>query len=118
MVAKSGRHHWLFVNVDGNMPPLDEHLRFLDDKLAGYRIGAMAHAGALEFEIAANWKFVHENFIEPYHVFAAHPRLHTFVPMEERTPSFVEGCSRRPKSADKWCRSGLDVICEGRPSTH
>lgn len=84
-------HHWLFVNVDGNMAPLDEHFRFLDEKLAGYRIGAMAHAGALEFEIAANWKFVHENFIEPYHVFAAHPRLHTFVPMEERTPSFVEG---------------------------
>ena len=27
-------------------------------------------------------------------------------------------CSRLPKSADKWCRSGLDVICEGRPSTH
>ena len=71
-------HHWLFVNVDGNMPPLDAHLRFLDEKLAGYRIGAMAHAGALEFEIAANWKLVHENFIEPYHVFAAHPRLHTF----------------------------------------
>ena len=55
------------------MPPPDEHLRFLDEKLAGYRIGAMAHAGALEFEIAANWKFAHENFIEPYHVFAAHP---------------------------------------------
>ena len=29
-----------------------------------------------------------------------------------------DGCSRRPKSADKWCSSGLDVICEGRPSTH
>ena len=27
-------------------------------------------------------------------------------------------CSRLPKSADKWCRSGLDVICEGRPGTH
>ena len=30
----------------------------------------------------------------------------------------LTACSRRPKSADKWCRSGLDVICEGRPSTH
>ena len=27
-------------------------------------------------------------------------------------------CSWLPKSADKWCRSGLDVICEGRPRTH
>ena len=27
-------------------------------------------------------------------------------------------CWRLPKSAHKWCRSGLDVICEGRPSTH
>ena len=27
--------------------------------------------------------------------------------------------SKLPKSADKiWCRAGLDVFCEGRPSTH
>ena len=36
----------------------------------------------------------------------------------ETSELLVTGCSRRPKSADKWCRSGLDVICEGRPSTH
>ena len=40
------------------------------------------------------------------------------VPLERLPQRGLNACSRRPKSADKWCRSGLDVICEGRPSTH
>ena len=100
-------HHWVFVNVDGNAPELDEHFDFLNRKLAGYQLDAMAFAGAVQFEIDANWKFVHENFIEPYHVFAAHPRLHAFVPMEERTPSFVEGHVL-------WNRYGFKRAEEGR----
>ena len=46
------------------------------------------------------------------------------VPHTERTVLFmlcalaIDVCSWLPKSADKWCRSGLDVICAERPSTH
>ena len=40
------------------------------------------------------------------------------VQFTEESQEIFTLCSRRPKSADKWCRSGLDVICEGRPSTH
>ncbi len=31
--------------------------------------------GSRSYEVAANWKFAVENYIEPYHVFAVHPRL-------------------------------------------
>ena len=84
-------HHWILVNVDGNAPPLDEHFAFMNAKLEGYDFSAAVHAGTLEFNIDANWKFAHENYIEPYHVFSAHPRLHAFVPMSERRASEVEG---------------------------
>jgi choline monooxygenase len=84
-------HHWILVNIDANAPPLTEHLKFLDDKLEGYDVAAAAHAGTLTFDIDTNWKFAHENFIEPYHVFSAHPRLHDFVPMCDRHASDVEG---------------------------
>ena len=84
-------HHWIMVNVDGNAPALEQHLAFMDAKLQGYDFSAMSHAGTLTFDIDTNWKFAHENFIEPYHVFSAHPRLSAFVPMRERRPSEVEG---------------------------
>ena len=84
-------HHWILVNIDGNAAPLDEHLAFIDRKLDGYDLSAAAHAGTLTFNVDTNWKFAHENFIEPYHVFSAHPRLHDFVPMRERHASEVEG---------------------------
>ena len=83
--------HWVMVNIDGNAPPLHEHFRFMDEKLDGYDFTATEFAGALEFEVECNWKFPHENYIEPYHVFSAHPRLSAFVPMAERQPSFVVG---------------------------
>lgn len=84
-------HHWIMVNIDGNAPALQDHFVFMQRELAGYDFTAMSHAGTLSFEIETNWKFPHENFIEPYHVFSAHPRLCAFVPMNERRPSAVEG---------------------------
>ena len=78
------------VNIDGNAGPLRDHLAFIEQKLDGYDFTAASHAGTLEFPINTNWKFAHENYIEPYHVFAAHPRLHAFVPMGERQASFTQ----------------------------
>ena len=84
-------HHWIMVNIDGNAPPLAEHLAFINKGLESYDFSAMSHAGTLTFDIDTNWKFAHENYIEPYHVFSAHPRLSEFVPMSERQASQVEG---------------------------
>ena len=84
-------HHWIMVNIDGNAPPLADHFAHMDEQLIGYDFSAAIHAGTLEFKVDTNWKFAHENYIEPYHVFAAHPRLRAFVPMRERQPSKVSG---------------------------
>ena len=84
-------HHWIMVNIDGNAPSLAEHLGFINTSLEGYDFSAMSHAGTLTFDIDTNWKFAHENYIEPYHVFSAHPRLSAFVPMSDRQASQVEG---------------------------
>lgn len=84
-------HHWIMVNIDGNAPPLREHLAFMEEKLCGYDLGVASHAGTLEFHVDCNWKFAHENYIEPYHVFSAHRRLSDFVPMCERQASEVAG---------------------------
>ncbi len=80
---------WLdlvFVDLSGAAPALDELLRPITEALTGHDLSALRHAATLDFEVAANWKFACENFAENYHVFAAHPRLTRFVPMEQRNP--------------------------------
>ncbi|MBT5432742.1 MAG: aromatic ring-hydroxylating dioxygenase subunit alpha [Rhodospirillaceae bacterium] len=83
-------HHWIFINIDGKAPPLADYLAPALEKITGYDLTASRYAGTVHFDIATNWKFAMENYIEPYHVFAAHPRLHAFVPMAEREPSKID----------------------------
>ena len=81
----------IFVNLSGDAPPLEQHLAPLLAELEGYDLTALRYAGSLSFEVGANWKLAYENYIEPYHVFALHPRLCAFVPMDLRRPSRFDG---------------------------
>lgn len=87
----------LFVNVSGSAEPLESWMQPVVDSLAGYDLAAIRWAGKIDFEVEANWKLVYENYMEGYHVFALHPRLLKFAPMEARIPgawignTFVNG---------------------------
>jgi choline monooxygenase len=84
-------HDWIFVDIDGEAPPLDEHLRPLIDSLDGYEVGGLRYGGAEDFTIRANWKLVHENFIDIYHKPAVHPRLEQAAPVRNNYPTTWEG---------------------------
>lgn len=90
-VATAVWHHWIFVNIDGQADPFDDFIAPIARRCDGYDVSAARYAGSLDFDVACNWKLALENYIEPYHVFAAHPRLHSFVPMAEREPSKCDG---------------------------
>ena len=88
----------VFVNVDGAAPPLDEFLAPLRRQLEGYQLSGLAHAGDLTWEIETNWKFIYENYIEPYHVPWCHPSLDRFTPANQHWfsvdgPCFVNRAS-------------------------
>ena len=91
LIATAVWHHWVFVNIAGNAGPFDDFIAPIAQRCDGYDIAASKFAGALNFDVACNWKLALENYIEPYHVFAAHPRLHSFVSMAEREPSKCDG---------------------------
>ena len=74
----------IFVNVSGDAQPLKEWLAPLLARTQGYDFSAIRWAGKLDFEVNANWKLVYENYMEGYHVFAIHPRLLKFAPMNVR----------------------------------
>ncbi len=76
----------LFINIDGNAAPLAEHMAPAEEHLEGWEPQTLAYGGSLTFEVAANWKHIHENFIDVYHKFAIHPALCEFAPLETSNP--------------------------------
>ena len=74
----------IFVNISGDAEPLLDWLAPLLERTPAYDFSAIRWAGKLEFEVEANWKLVYENYMEGYHVFAVHPKLLKFAPMNVR----------------------------------
>ncbi len=68
-------HDWIFVNLDGRAPEFECYARPLLKRFGDIDFERVTPVATLDFgEIAANWKFIMENFIEPYHVQFVHAR--------------------------------------------
>lgn len=76
----------LFVNISGDAVALADHMKPADDALEGWEPQKLAYGGSLTFDVAANWKHIHENFIDVYHKSAIHPALCEFAPLETSNP--------------------------------
>jgi Rieske 2Fe-2S family protein len=77
----------VWVSLAESPPPLTDQLlpqiaaRLGDaGRLAPYRIGTLAVARTVEYEVHANWKVVVENFMECYHCAPMHPELVRLLP--------------------------------------
>jgi Rieske 2Fe-2S family protein len=66
---------WLFVNPSGLEPDFDAHIGELDEVLDHYDAETLITAETHEYEVAANWKVVIENYQECYHCAMIHPDL-------------------------------------------
>lgn len=66
-------HDWIFVNLSGDAPDFDAYVAPLAKQLDGVGVSEAKPVATIEFgEVKANWKFLMENFIEPYHVQFVH----------------------------------------------
>ena len=62
-------HDWIFVNLSGEAPPIEDFVAPIQRHLKGIDLTRMRHVVTVDLgEIGANWKLLMENFIEPYHV--------------------------------------------------
>ncbi len=74
---------WLFVNLNGDPASFESHLAPLIKQLSGFDLDSFIAVASIEFnEIKTNWKFLMENFIEPYHVQFVHKKT-TSQPLVE-----------------------------------
>jgi Rieske 2Fe-2S family protein len=73
---------WVFVNADGSAPGFDEQVGNLDDLIAPWETERLFVAETHEYEIAANWKTITENYHECYHCPSIHPALCDVTPID------------------------------------
>ena len=66
-------HDWIFVNFSGKAKKFEEYAKLIIKKFDDIDLTKLKYVTTLDFgKINTNWKFLIENFIEPYHVQFVH----------------------------------------------
>ncbi len=68
-------HGWVFADPSGQAPDLAEYLGEAGERMAAYTPERLVVRRRHEYEIAANWKIIAENYQECYHCPLIHPEL-------------------------------------------
>ena len=85
-------HDWIFVNLDGGAAKFEDFIAPLATRLAHLDLARLKPVAMLDFgAVNANWKFLMENFIEPYHVQFVHSAT-TEQPLENHTAFIDRHC--------------------------
>ena len=80
---------FIFVNFDGQATPLAPRLKRLSAEIANHHLDQMGATPTVDWgNNPWNWKFMHENAIEPHHTWYLHKGPHDFAPSKLAT--FVE----------------------------
>jgi phenylpropionate dioxygenase-like ring-hydroxylating dioxygenase large terminal subunit len=82
---------FLFVNADAKAAPFESYVAGLDDALGPYGCERLVVAATHEYELAANWKLVVENYHECYHCSTIHPELCRVSPPDSGVDYLPEG---------------------------
>jgi len=66
-------HDWIFINLNGKAKKFEEYAKSIIKKFQDINLDKIKYVATLDFgQINSNWKFLIENFIEPYHVQFVH----------------------------------------------
>jgi Rieske 2Fe-2S family protein len=73
-------HGWVFIDRAGRGIPFEEHIGELENIVAPYGADSFVTPVAHEYDVAANWKVIIENYQECYHCAMIHPELTAVSP--------------------------------------
>lgn len=85
---------WLglvFIDIDGTAGPFERFIAPLATRWSDIEEVVTAHAGALAFGPACDWKLAVENYCEAYHLPWVHPGLERYSPLAEHEPLVGDG---------------------------
>jgi phenylpropionate dioxygenase-like ring-hydroxylating dioxygenase large terminal subunit len=66
---------FVFINFDRDARSFEDWLLSFTRRWQGYDLQGLREGGRLEYEVAANWKILTENYLECYHCAPIHPEL-------------------------------------------
>lgn len=94
----------LFVNLSGDACSLDTWLGDLPERYSRHPLNELQLVRSKQYQIAANWKLVAENFMEYYHLPWVHPELCNISGFENhhrcQGPGMYTGMCTSPLSVD------------------
>jgi glycine betaine catabolism A len=73
---------FVFLNLDGDAAPLADQLGDLVEHWSRFDFSTLRSARQIEYDVAANWKFIAENYSECYHCPGVHPQLNKLTPYD------------------------------------
>ena len=85
-------HDWLFVNIDGEAPPLTEYMAPFSNHVAEYSLESLVHHSTAPYDLRGNWKLVQENFLEVIHLPPIHRRLNEYAPFQDHVVVVDDVC--------------------------
>ncbi len=75
---------WIFVNLSGDAQDFAEYSKTFSDRIKLLDTGKLKPIGKIDLgEVKCNWKFLMENFIEPYHVPIVHHTTAAGQPLKD-----------------------------------
>ena len=84
----------VFINMDGNAPPLAEYIGLPPGYIEQYQIDRMHVVHHVRSEWAANWKTGIDAFYETYHLPHVHPQTQTVMEDFSQIDLYPNGASR------------------------
>lgn len=85
---------WVFVDLSGAAPPIEQFFGNLADLAAPYETDRIRTAALHDYVVDANWKIIVENYNECYHCSSIHPELCEVTPPDS-------GLDHQPTGM--WC---------------
>ena len=74
---------FVFVDLSGSAPPLEEYLAPLARRWARYDFSRLTRVDGMTLSVRANWKLATENYLESYHLPVVHPALNSYSRLDD-----------------------------------
>lgn len=82
---------WVWVNLAEDAEPFATAFAPLAGKWAAYGLPSLVRLGLVEYDVAANWKLIVQNYSECYHCSPVHPALTALSPPTSGGNDLVDG---------------------------
>ncbi len=90
-VAADTWEGFVFINLDAQPVALAKWFDSLGQRFSPWKMAKLRSAKRVDYEVAANWKLIFQNYSECYHCAGVHPELTKLSPSDSAENDLVDG---------------------------